>query len=68
MVKNASDNAGDVTGVGMIWWRKKWQPTPVLLKNPRHRSLVGYHPWGHRASDMTEQLSTHAQANLYFLL
>ena len=23
------------------------------------RSLVGYHPWGHKESDMTERLSTH---------
>ena len=24
-----------------------------------HRSLVGYSPWGHKESDMTEQLNTH---------
>ena len=31
------------------------------LKNSMdgHRSLVGYHPWGHKESDMTEQLSIH---------
>ena len=23
------------------------------------RNLVGYNPWGHKESDMTEQLSTH---------
>ena len=29
------------------------------LKNPHgQRSLMGYSPWGHRESDMTEQLST----------
>ena len=29
------------------------------LENPHgQRSLVGYNPWGHKESDMTEQLST----------
>ncbi|CAI9156257.1 unnamed protein product [Rangifer tarandus platyrhynchus] len=29
------------------------------LENPHgQRSLVGYSPWGHRESDMTERLST----------
>ena len=39
-------------------WRRKWQPTPVLLPGKSHgrRSLVGYSPWGHRESDMTERL------------
>ena len=47
--------------VGKIPWRRKWQPTPVFLPGESHgqRSLVGYSPWGHRESDMTEQLSTH---------
>ena len=29
-------------------WRRKWQPTPVLLPGKSHgqRSLVGYSPWG----------------------
>ena len=36
--------------VGKIPWRRKWQPTPVLLpgKSHRWRSLVSYSPWGHR--------------------
>ena len=42
-----------------IGWRRKWQPTPVLL--PREfqgqRSLVGYSPWDRRESDTTMQLS-----------
>jgi len=46
--------------VGKIPWRRKWQPTPVILpeKSHRQRSLAGYSPWGHKESDMTEQLST----------
>ena len=44
--------------VGKILWRWKWHPTPVLLPGKFHwwRSLVGYSPWGHKESDMTEQL------------
>ena len=36
--------------VGKIPWRRKWQPTPVLLPRKFHgwRSLVGYSPWGGR--------------------
>ena len=41
-----------------IPWRRKWQPTPVLLPRKFHgrRSLVGYGPWGHKESDTTEPL------------
>ena len=41
-------------------WRRKWQPTPVLLPGESHgwRSLVGYNPWGHKELDTTDwQLS-----------
>ena len=36
--------------VRKIPWRRKWQPTPVLLpgKVCGQRSLVGYSPWGHK--------------------
>ena len=38
-------------------WKRKWQPTPVFLLGESHaqRSLVGYGPWGHKESDMTEE-------------
>ena len=44
--------------VRKILWRRKWQPTPVLLPGKSHgqRSAVGYSPWGSKESDMTEQL------------
>ena len=31
-------------------WRRKWQPTPVLLPGEFHglRSLVGYSPWSRK--------------------
>ena len=32
------------------------------------RSLAGYSPWGHKESDMTEQLSMHALLKLNQLL
>ena len=43
---------------GKILWRRKWQPTPVLLPGKSHgqKSVVGYSPWGHQESDMTERL------------
>ena len=41
-----------------VFWRKKWQPTPVFLPGESHgqRSLADYGPWGHKESDMTERL------------
>ena len=40
-------------------------PTPPFLPEEFHgqRSLASYSPWGHRESDMTEQL-THIQETL----
>ena len=37
-------------------WRRKWQPTPVLLpgESQGRQSLVGCHLWDHTESDMTE--------------
>ena len=42
--------------VGMIPWKRKWQPVPVSLpgKFQGQRSLVGYSPWGHKELDTTE--------------
>ena len=39
-------------------WRRKRQPTPVLLPGEFHgwKSLVGYSPWGRKESDTTEWL------------
>ena len=62
MVKNLPANAGDIRdsgwipGVGKIPWRRKWQPTPVSLlgESRGQRSLMGYSPWDHKESDVTE--------------
>ena len=42
--------------VRKIPWRRKWQPTPVLLpaESCGQTSQIGYSPWGHRESDTTE--------------
>ena len=49
--------------VVLYCWRRKWQPTPVLLPGKFHgsRSLVGYSPWGHKESDTIERLHFHFQ-------
>ena len=47
--------------VGKIPWRRKWQPTPVLLPGESHgqRSPADYSPQGHKELDMTESLLQH---------
>ena len=64
VVKNPLANAGDLRDVGSIPgserfpWRRKWQPTPVLLSGESHeqRSLAGYSPGSlsHKESGTTE--------------
>ena len=54
--------------VRKIPWRRKWQPTPVFLSGKPHeqRSLARCSPWGHKESDMTEQLiDTHPFLSSY---
>ena len=45
--------------VGKILWRRKWQPTPLILsgKSRGLRSLAGYSPRGRKESDRTEWLT-----------
>ena len=38
-----------------IPWRRKWQPTPRFLPGEPHGQ--GYSPWGHKESDMIEELT-----------
>ena len=53
--------------IGKIPWRRKWQPTPdsFLEKSHGQRSLASYSPWGHKESDMTEQLNTHTHTHTH---
>ena len=45
--------------VERIPWRREWQHTPVFLPGEPHgqRSLPGSSLWGHKESDMAEQLN-----------
>ena len=57
--KEFACNAGDpgsIPGLGISPGRKWRQSTAVFLPGEFHgrRSLVGYSPWGHKESDMTE--------------
>ena len=44
-----------------IPWRRKWQPTPVILPGESHeqRSLAGYSPWGCRVGHDSSNLAWH---------
>ena len=46
--------------VRKVLWSRKWHPAPIFLPGESHgqRSLVGYSPWGHKESEMTE--NTHS--------
>ena len=53
VVKNLPANVGErglILGSGKIPWKRKWQPTLVLLpgKTHRPRSLASYSTWGHK--------------------
>ena len=41
--------------VGKIPWKRERLPSPVFGAGELH----GYSPWGHKESDMSEQLSLH---------
>ena len=65
VVKILPANVGDKKRCGFdpwfrkIPWRRKWQPTPVFLPGEFNgqRSPVGYCPWNHKESDMSEQVT-----------
>ena len=42
----------------VLFWRRQWHPTPVLLPGKSHgrRSPVGCSPWGPEESETTERL------------
>ena len=53
--------------VGKITWRRKWQPTPVLLPGEFYgqRSLAGYSPWSCKESDTMEWLTLSLSLSLH---
>ena len=74
MVKNPTSNvdtgdAGLISCVRKMPWRRTCQPIPVFLPGESHgqRSLEGYSPWGLKDSDTTERLST-AQFQVYNIM
>ena len=50
-------------------WKRKWQPTPVLLpgESQGQRSLVGCRLWGHTESDTTEATQQQQQQHSFLL-
>ena len=53
-MQESAHDAGDlglIPGSGRFPWRRKWQPTTVLLPGKSHgqRRLVGYSPWGRKS-------------------
>ena len=69
--KESAHNVGDLglfdPWAGKIPWRRKSQLIPVFLPGEFHeqRGLVGYSPWGHKESDMTEGLNTHTHIHTH---
>ena len=49
------DSATSLSLSTFLHWRRKWQPTPVLLpgESQGQGSLVGCSPWGRTESDTT---------------
>ena len=57
--KEPTCNVGDlglIPGFGKIPWGRERLPTPVFWPGEFHGV---YSPWGHKESDMTDQLSLH---------
>ena len=54
--------------VGMIPWKREWQPTPVFLPGQSHgqRNLASYSPQGRKESDMTEHKIPYAFWDEFF--
>ena len=57
--KESACNAGDLSSILGIPWRREWLATPEFLPGEFHgqQSLVGYSLWGCKELDMTGQLT-----------
>ena len=60
-LKKRQNTMSYLNNLNIMYWRRQWQPTPVLLHGKSHgrRSLVGCSPWGCWESDTTERLHFH---------
>ena len=59
----SAEDPGSIPGLGRSPGEGNGKTSPVFLPREFHGqwSLAGYRPWGHKESDMTEQLSvTHS--------
>ena len=56
LLRVGQDSVTSLSLFTFMHWRRKWQPTPVLLpgESQGRGSLVGCRPWGHTESDTTE--------------
>ena len=52
-----------------IPWQREWLTTPVFLPGKYHgqRNLVGYSPWGHKESGMTERQTLSLHFTSYYI-
>ena len=66
---SGEESAAGAGDTGSILWRRKWQPTPVLLPGKSHgwRSLVAYSLWGRKELDTTERLHFTQLLTLWFI-
>ena len=70
-IKILNMNNSCVLLLGKIPWKRKWQPTLVLLPRKLHgwRSLVGYSPWGRRVGhDWVTSLSFTLHHQVWFTI
>ena len=56
---------GSIPGSGSFHWRRKWQPTPVLLLGESHEQRGQATNYGITRVDTTERLSAHTQRDMY---
>ena len=74
VVKNPPASAGDAgdtgssPGTGRSPGNGHGNPLQYSSESHGQRSLVGYSPWGHKESDMTEQLSTHHVIHIHTII
>ena len=56
LLRVGQDSAASLSLFTFMHWRRKWQPTPVLLpgESQGQGSLVGCRLWGRTESDTTE--------------
>ena len=61
---------GSIPGLGRYPGKGHSNPLQYsCLENPHgQRSLVGYNPWDCKELDMTEQLSTHTQLSILYVV